>query len=93
MDSSQVGLGLTKSQIWQLELLKDRLKNHIEVKDEDHTTFLKDMEEDFHWLNKVAREQGRMEVDETDIVGLRWLFVRMGGGRSMRRRTIVRLSG
>jgi hypothetical protein len=70
VDSSQVGFGLTKSQIWQLELMKDRLKNHIEVKDEDHTTFLKDMEEDFHWLNKVAHEQGRMEVDETDI---RWI--------------------
>jgi hypothetical protein len=70
VDSSQVGFGLTKSQIWQLELLKDRLKNHIEVKDEDHSTFLKDMKEDFHWLNKVAREQGRMEVDEKDI---RWI--------------------
>jgi hypothetical protein len=55
-DSTQVGFSLTKSQIWQLELLKDRLKNHIEVKDEDHSTFLKDMEEDFLWLNKVARE-------------------------------------
>jgi hypothetical protein len=65
-----VGFGLTKSQIWQLELLKDRLKNHIEVKDEDHSTFLKDMEEDFLWLNKVAREQGRMEVDENDF---RWI--------------------
>ncbi|KAE7996285.1 hypothetical protein FH972_001019 [Carpinus fangiana] len=62
VDSSQVGLGLTKSQIWQLELLKDRLKNHIEVKDEDHTTFFKDMEEDFHWLNK----DGRWEVDEEE---------------------------
>jgi hypothetical protein len=67
LDSSQVGFGLTKSQIWQLEWIKDRLKNHIEVKDKDHSTFLKDMEEDFHWLNEVAREEGRMEVDEKDF--------------------------
>jgi hypothetical protein len=67
LDSPQVGFGLTKSQIWLLEWMKDKLKNHIEVKDEDHSAFLKDMEEDFRWLNTVAREQGWMEVDEKDF--------------------------
>ena len=32
--------------------------------------FLKGMEEDFRWINLVAREQGRLEVDEEDI---RWI--------------------
>jgi hypothetical protein len=44
-----------------------QVKNHIEVKDEDHSAFLKDMEEDFRWLNTVACEQGRIEVDEKDF--------------------------
>jgi hypothetical protein len=70
LDSTQVGFGLTKLKIWQLEWMKDRLKNHIEVKDKDHSVFLKDMEDDFHWLNEVAREEGRMEVDENNF---RWI--------------------
>jgi hypothetical protein len=64
--------GLFKSQIWLLERIKDRLKIHEEVKDEDHSTFLKEMEEEFHWINLVAREQGRLLVDEEDI---RWICV------------------
>ena len=40
-----LGFGLSKLQIWLLERIKDRLKIHEEVKDEDHSTFLKEMEE------------------------------------------------
>jgi hypothetical protein len=29
------------------------------------------MEEDFRWINLVAREQGRLEVDEEDIRSIR----------------------
>jgi hypothetical protein len=64
-----LGFGLSKSQIWLLERIKDRLKIHEEVKDEDHSTFLKEMEE-FRWINLVAREQGRLLVDEEDS---RWI--------------------
>ena len=42
----------------------------MEVKDEDHSTFLKEMEEEFRWINLVAHEQGRLLVDEEDI---RWI--------------------
>jgi hypothetical protein len=60
-----LGFGMSKSQIWLLERIKDQLKIHEEVKDEDHLTFLKEME--FHWINLVAHEQGRLLVDEEDI--------------------------
>jgi hypothetical protein len=68
--SRSLGFGLSKSQIWLLEWIKDRLKSHEEVKDEDHLVFLKDMEEDFRLINLVAREEGRLMVDEEDI---RWI--------------------
>ena len=64
-----LGFGLSKSQIWLLERIKDWLKIHEDVKDEDHSTFLKEMEE-FRWINLVAREKGRLLVDEEDI---RWI--------------------
>jgi hypothetical protein len=64
-----LGFGLSKPQIWLLERIKDWLKIHEEVKDEDHSTFLKEMEE-FCWINLVARKQGRLLVDEEDI---RWI--------------------
>jgi hypothetical protein len=66
-DSTHLGFGLSKSQIWLFEWIKDRLKINEEAKDEDHLVFLKGMEEDFHWINSVAREQGWLEVDEEDI--------------------------
>jgi hypothetical protein len=59
-----LGFGLSKSQIWLLEWIKDWLKINEEVKDKNHSAFLKDMEEDFRWVNLVALEQGRLEVDE-----------------------------
>jgi hypothetical protein len=65
-----LSFGLSKSQIWLLERIKDRLKIHEEVKDEDHSVILKDMEEEFRLINLVAREQGRLLVDEEDI---RWI--------------------
>ena len=68
--STQLGFGLSKSQIWLLEWIKDRLKINEEVKDEDHLAFLKSMEEDFHWINLVVRKQGRLEVDEEDICSI-----------------------
>jgi hypothetical protein len=68
--SLSLGFGLSKSQIWLLEWIKDRLKIHEEVKDEDHSVFLKDMEEEFRLINLVAREEGRLLVDEEDI---RWI--------------------
>jgi hypothetical protein len=68
--SRSLGFGLSKSQIWLLEWIKDRLKSHEEVKDEDHSMFLKDMEEDFRVINLVAREEGRLMVDKEDI---RWI--------------------
>jgi hypothetical protein len=55
-DSTHLGFNLPKSQIWLLEWIKDRLKINEEVKDEDHSAFLKGMEEDFRWINLVARE-------------------------------------
>jgi hypothetical protein len=64
---TQLGFGLSKSQIWLLEWIKDRLKINEEVKDEDHLVFLKGMEEDFRWINLVAREQGWLEVNDEDI--------------------------
>jgi hypothetical protein len=73
--SRSLGFGLSKSQIWLLEWIKDRLKSHEEVKDEDHSVFLKDMEEDFRVINLVAREEGRLMVDEEDI---RWLCMVAG---------------
>ncbi|KAE8009480.1 hypothetical protein FH972_005917 [Carpinus fangiana] len=65
--STRLGFGLSRSQIWLLEWIKDQLKINEEVKDEDHSAFLKVMEDDFRWINLVAREQGRLEVDEEDI--------------------------
>jgi hypothetical protein len=73
--SQSLGFGLSKSQIWLLEWIKDRLKSHEEVKDEDHSVFLKDMEEDFRVINLVAREEGRLMVDEEDI---RWICMVAG---------------
>jgi hypothetical protein len=67
LDSTHLGFSLSKSQIWLLEWIKDRSKINEEVKDEDHSAFLKGMEEDFCWINLVAREQGRLEFDEEDI--------------------------
>jgi hypothetical protein len=55
-DSTHLGFGLSKSQIWLLEWIKDQLKINEEVKDKDHSAFLKGMEEDFLWINLVARE-------------------------------------
>ncbi|KAE7995675.1 hypothetical protein FH972_000446 [Carpinus fangiana] len=66
-DSTHLGFGLSKLQIWLLEWIKDRLKINEEVKDKDHSAFLKGMEEDFRWINLVACEQGRLEVDKEDI--------------------------
>ena len=62
--STLLGFDLFKSQIWLLKWIKDWLKINEEVKDEDHLVF---NEEDFHWINLVARGQGRLEVDEEDI--------------------------
>jgi hypothetical protein len=56
LDSKHLGFGLAKSQIWRLGWIEDRLKINEEVKGEDHSAFLKIMEEDFHWINLVARE-------------------------------------
>jgi hypothetical protein len=68
--STRLGFSLSKLQIWLLEWIKDRLKINEEVKDEDHSAFLKVMEEDFCWINLVAREQGRLEVYEEDICAI-----------------------
>jgi hypothetical protein len=46
------------------------IKINEEVKDKDHSAFLKAMEEDFRWINLVAREQGRLVVDKEDIRSL-----------------------
>jgi hypothetical protein len=54
-DSSPLGFGLAKSQIWLLEWIKEWLKNNEEVKDEDHSLW-KGIEGDFRWINLVARE-------------------------------------
>jgi hypothetical protein len=67
LDTKHLGFGLAKSQIWLLGWIEDRLKINEEVKGEDHSAFLKIMEEDFHWINLVAREQGCLEVNEEDI--------------------------
>jgi hypothetical protein len=64
---SPKSFGLAKSQIWLLEWIKVWLKSNEEVKDKDHSALLKELEEDFCWINLVAREQGRLEVDEKDI--------------------------
>jgi hypothetical protein len=64
-----LSFGLSKSQIWLLERIKDRLKIHEEVKDEDHSLFLKDMGE-FRLINLVAHEQGRLLVEQE---GIRWI--------------------
>ena len=78
-DSSHLAFGLAKSQIWLLGWIKERLKINEEVKDKDHSVLLKDMEEDFRWINLVAREQGCLEVDEEDIRSLS--MVACEGGR------------
>jgi hypothetical protein len=70
LDPKHLSFGLAKSQIWLLGWIEDRLKINEEVKDEDHSVFLKAMEEDFRWINLVAREQGRLVVDEEDIRSL-----------------------
>jgi hypothetical protein len=70
LDSKHLAFGLAKSQIWLLEWIEDRLKINEELKDEDHSVFLKAMVEDFRWINLVAREQGRLVVDEEDIRSL-----------------------
>jgi hypothetical protein len=59
--------GLAKSQIWLLGWIKERLKSNEKVKDKDHLALLKEMEKDFLWINLVAREQGRLVVNEKDI--------------------------
>jgi hypothetical protein len=70
LDSKHLSFGLAKSQIWLLGWIEDRLKINEDVKDKDHSAFLKAMEEDFRWINLVAREQGRLVVDEEDIRSL-----------------------
>jgi hypothetical protein len=64
LDTKHLSFGLAKSQIWLLGWIEDRLKINEEVEDEDHSAFLKAMEEDFRWINLVAREQGHLVVDE-----------------------------
>jgi hypothetical protein len=54
--STHLGFGLAKSQIWLLEWIKDQLKINEKVKDKDYLAFLKGIEEDFCWINLVARE-------------------------------------
>jgi hypothetical protein len=70
LDTKHLSFGLAKSQIWLLGWIEDRLKINEDVKDKDHSAFLKAMEEDFRWINLVAREQGRLVVDEEDIRSL-----------------------
>jgi hypothetical protein len=70
LDSKHLAFGLAKSQIWLLGWIEDRLKINEELKDEDHSVFLKAMVEDFRWINLVAREKGRLVVDEEDIRSL-----------------------
>jgi hypothetical protein len=47
LDSKHLAFGLAKSQIWLLGWIEDRLKINEELKDEDHSVFLKAMVEDF----------------------------------------------
>jgi hypothetical protein len=70
LDTKHLSFGLSKSQIWLLGWIEDRLKVNEEFKGKDHSAFLKIMEEDFRWINLVAREQGCLEVDEEDIRSL-----------------------
>jgi hypothetical protein len=56
LDTKHLSFGLAKSQIWLLGWIEDRLKINVEVKDEDHSAFLKAMEEDFRCINLIARE-------------------------------------
>ncbi|KAE7996286.1 hypothetical protein FH972_001020 [Carpinus fangiana] len=70
LDTKHLSFGLSKSQIWLLGWIEDRLKVNEEFKGKDHSAFLKIMEEDFLWINLVAREQGCLEVDEEDIRSL-----------------------
>jgi hypothetical protein len=70
LDTKHLSFGLAKSQIWLLGWIEDRLKINEDVKDKDHSAFLKAMEEDFRWINLVAREQGHLVVDEEDIRSL-----------------------
>jgi hypothetical protein len=47
LDTKHLSFGLAKSQIWLFGWIEDRLKINEEVKDEDHSAFLKAMEEIF----------------------------------------------
>jgi hypothetical protein len=67
VSASGSDFGLAKSQIWLLGWIKERLKSNEKVKDKDHSALLKEMEKDFLWINLVAREQGRLVVNEKDI--------------------------
>ena len=89
-DSSHLGFGLAKSQIWLLEWIKERLKNNEDVKDEDHSALMKGIEGDFRWINLVARGRGSWRSMRRISARLAWLLVGRGGGRLMRRRMIER---
>jgi hypothetical protein len=67
VSASGSDFSLAKSEIWLLGWIKERLKSNEKVKDKDHSALLKELEKDFLWINLVAREQGRLVVDEKDI--------------------------
>jgi hypothetical protein len=54
--------GLTKSQKWLIEWLREGVKD-----DEPHMVILKDMEEDYRWANKVAHN-GELSPNPPDRV-------------------------
>lgn len=72
-DTISVEFGLTKSQKWQIEWMKVKVKDSEELQDEDRLVLLKNMEEDFRWENRVAREKGLVEDDEEEDRKVAWL--------------------
>jgi hypothetical protein len=72
-DTIAVEFGLTKSQKWQIEWMKEKVKYSEELQDEDRLVLLKNMEEDFRWENRVAREKGLLEDDEEENRKVAWL--------------------